>query len=111
MIFIVCCFRLCGDFLFGRCGSKNFLVLSFFRKLGSAFFLLLQPFGIDFLFFRVKIAVKAYQLTDTPFYLLPRKSNMRLIVSNTLGNADALAVVLLVDSCTYNDRIRTTGIT
>ena len=31
---------------------------------------------------------------------------MRLILANTFGNADTLTVVLFVNPCTYNDRIR-----
>ena len=103
VVLISLIFRLC---LFGRCGRQDFSVPAFLGKLCSAFFLPLQPFRILCLFLGVQVTVEFYQLGNTLFYLTPFQVNVRLIVSDSLRDADALTVVLLINACTDNYGIR-----
>ena len=102
MVFVSLVFRLC---LFSRCGRQDFSVPSFLGKLYTAFLLPLQPRRVLCLFLGVQVAVEPYQLGNTLFYLTPFQVNVGLVVSDSLRDADALTVVLLINIGSDNSRI------
>ena len=97
--------RLGSSFFFGWCYREDFSVPAFLGKLCSAFFLLCQPFGILRHLLGVQVAVEPDQLGNTLLHLTPFQGDVGLITSDTLGNTDALTVVLLINIGSDNSRI------
>ena len=95
-------------YFFGRCGTEDFPVSALLDKLRTALFLLFHPFELLCHLFGIQVSVELYQLSNPLFHLWPFQVDVVILASDSFGKPDALAIVLLIDTDTYNNGINAT---